>query len=197
MSLEKYKQVIGEFAVDADFMDRIIKNLNLDQDSRILDIGTGFGAMSILLALNGLNVLTGQPEHDPQSEEHEHHHEFNISDWKENAKSLGVEDKIQFQHLDAEALDFPDESFDGVFMYDSLQHIINRKVALNECIRVIRTNGLICVIEWTEKSIKETEEKEGFTIDYIDPRKILERNDVSIELNSGEWVKAFIIKKKL
>lgn len=208
MSLEKYKQVFGEFAIDVDFMDGIIKSLDLDQNSKILDIGTGFGAMSILLAMNGFIVMTGQPQHDPHWEEHEehhlendteneHHHAFPVFDWKENARSLLVEDKIKFQYLDAEALNFPNESIDAIFMFDTLQHVKNREVSLNECIRVIRKSGLICVIEWTKKSIKETEEKEGFTIDYIDPREILNRDDVSVELHSSEWVNSFIIRKKL
>ncbi len=42
MSLEKYKQVIHEdFIKDADFIDKVIKNLRLDKSSKILDIGTG------------------------------------------------------------------------------------------------------------------------------------------------------------
>lgn len=155
MGLEKYKQVINkDFAKDADFIDKTIKNLNLDKNSKILDIGTGLGAMSILLALNGFNVLTGQPE-DPEWEEHkkhhcEHEHEHHgctLSDWKEKARAVGVEDKIQFQYLNAESLNFPDSTFDSIFMYDTLQHIKNREVALNEYIRVLKARGLICIVE--------------------------------------------------
>ncbi len=163
--------------------------------------------MSILLAINGFNVLTGQPEEDPEWEPHEtdhcehdgkhesHHHGFTMSDWKDNARAVGVEDKIKFQHLNAERLNFPDESFDGIFMYDTLQHIKNREVALNECIRVMKVSGLICVIEWNEKSIKDDEEKYGFTIDYIDPKHILKRDDISIELITGNFVNMFLIRK--
>lgn len=208
MSLEKYKQVIDEdFAKDADFIDKVIKELDLEKKAKILDIGTGFGAMSILLALNGFHVLTGQPQEDSEweqnkehhlehNEEYEsHHHSFTEFDWKENARTVGVEDKIEFQYLDAENLDFPDESFDGLFMYDTLQHIKNRGVALNECLRVTKASGLVCVIEWNKKCIKETEEKYGFTIDYVDPRDILSRDDASIELISGNLVNMYLLRK--
>lgn len=122
-------------------------------------------------------------------------HQFVLSDWKEKARALSVEDKIKFQYLNAESLNFPDDSFDGIFMYDTLQHIKNREAALNECIRVLKVRGLICIIEWNEKSITDTEEKYGFAIDYIDPRKILNREDISIELIAGDLVNIFILRK--
>lgn len=194
MSLEKYKQVIHEdFTGDADSIDKMIKSLSLSKDSKILDIGTGLGAMSILVAINGFDVLTGQPEKDPEWEEHEH--EFTMSHWEDSAKAVGVEDKIKFQYLDAENLDFPDESFHGIFMYDTLQHVKNRATALNECLRVIKPDGLVCVIEWNEKSIKETEEEYGFTIDYINPEEILNRDDISVELVTGNLVNMFIMRR--
>ena len=80
INLAKYKKIFREFAADADFINEIINNLNLEKDSKILDIGTGMGAMSILLALNGFHVLTGEPEVKPEKDgedHHGHHHEDN------------------------------------------------------------------------------------------------------------------------
>ncbi|MHA2377315.1 MAG: class I SAM-dependent methyltransferase [Candidatus Thorarchaeota archaeon] len=204
MSLEQYKQVIHEdFSKNADFIDQIIKDLRLDHNLNILDIGTGLGAMSILLALNDYRVLTGQPKHDPEWEKiHEHHcehvHDVHApyGDWKSNAQAIGVDDKITFRHLDAEHLDFANETFDAIFMYDTLQHVAHREDTLNECIRVIKPDGVICVIEWNERSIQADEAQYEFTIDYIDPRTILQRDDVSIEMLAGTWVNAFLIKRK-
>ena len=144
MSLEEYMQVIPEdFSKEAKLIDKTIKELNIDKKAKILDIGTGFGAMAILLALNGFNVLTGQPEHDPEWEQHHNqscdhkhetersHHFQNVKSWEENAKTLGVRDKIEFQHIDVEKLRFSNKSFDAIFMFDSLSHVNNRKLALN------------------------------------------------------------------
>ena len=122
MSLDKFKEVIhDDFARNAEFINRVIKQLNLDKISKILDIGTGLGAMSIILALNGFNVVTGEPEVDPErdnyddylqdegdKEDHDHH-DFFESDWRESAKVVGVENQITYQYFDAQDLPFPDE----------------------------------------------------------------------------------------
>ena len=208
MSLDKFKKVIhDDFARNAEFINKIIKQLNLDKTSKILDIGTGLGAMSIILALNGYNVITGEPEVDPERDNYDQylegggdkddhdHHDFFESDWRESAKAVGVENQITYQYFDAQDLPFPDETFDGIFLYDSLQHIQKKDVALMECLRVLNSDGVICVIEWNTKSIEEDYKKYGFKIDFIDPGEILTRNDVSIDVIPGQYVNLYIIRK--
>ncbi len=215
MSLEKFKQIFGEFAESAEFLDENIKKLNLEKDSKILDIGAGIGAMSTLLALNGFDVLTGEPaldidkgnrdddhkqmfvesqaQHDYQ---HHENHEYKIwGDWKESAKSLGVFSKIKYQYLDAQDLSFEDDSFDGIFLYDSLQHIQNKELALKECIRVLKPRGIIFVMEWTKKQIEEDYKKYGYKIDLINPEDYLKGSNIKIELISGNKVNIFVLLK--
>jgi SAM-dependent methyltransferase len=207
MNLEKYREVIGEdFSKDVEFIDSTIKSLDLDKESRILDVGTGWGSMAILLALNGFHVLTGQPENDPEWEghkeeghghevEHEHHFNFPDFDWRKNADRVGVKDLIEFQNLDALNLDFPEGSFNGVFLFDSLQHMTDRERALNECIRVSAEKGIVCVIEWNQRTIDEEKREFGHEIELVDPREILMRDDTSIELVEGTYVNIFIIRE--
>ena len=205
MSFEKYKQIYHEFSEDADFINKTIKKLNFDIESKILDIGTGIGAMSTLLALNGFNILTGEPKEDQDKigwnlndgnihyKEHERHF---WNDWKESAKILGVRDKIIFQNFNAEKLPFADKSFDGIFLYDSIQHIKRREIALSECIRVLNYEGIIVVIEWTEKAIEDDYKKFGYKIEFVDPRLYINEEDFSVDVFEGEIVKIYIIRKK-
>jgi ubiquinone/menaquinone biosynthesis C-methylase UbiE len=208
MNLEKYKQVIPQdFSKEAELIDKTIKDLKIGKKAKILDVGTGFGSMAILLALNGFNVLTGQPEHDPEWEKHhnrscDHKHETdynhyfqNVKSWEENAKTLGVRDKIEFQFIDVEKLGFPDENFDAIFMFDSLQHVNNRKLALNQCLRVLKPHGLVCVIEWNKQSVDYWNKKEDLGIDSIDPKEILDRQDTAIQLVKGKEINIFILRK--
>ena len=213
MNLQKYKQIFGEFAKDAEFIDENIKKLHLNTDSKILDIGTGIGAMSCLLALNGFKVLTGEPEVNPEqnsrTHEHQHHHDdshknhhenndFSVwGNWKESAKSLGVLDKIQFQYFDAQDLPFDDESFEWIFLYDSLQHIQDRKLALNECIRVLKPRGIIIIIEWSKKQIEEDYKKYGYKIDFINPEDYLKHNDIKVKLMPGNCVNVYLVQQNL
>ncbi|NVM18154.1 MAG: class I SAM-dependent methyltransferase [Candidatus Lokiarchaeota archaeon] len=214
IDLTSYKKIFGEFATDADFINEIIGNLNLEKDSKILDVGTGLGTMSILLALNGFHLLTGEPEVDPEREGEEHHghyhednneshvennEEHNVAywiDWRESAKNLGVEDKIRYQNFDVQSLTFNNQSFDGIFLYDTLQHVKNREKALKECIRVLKNNGVIVIIEWSKKQIEEDFKKYGYKIDYIDPRDFLNRKDILIEQLNSEVINVYLLRKK-
>jgi ubiquinone/menaquinone biosynthesis C-methylase UbiE len=203
MNLDKYKEIFREFAEDAELMEKNIKSLNLDKESKILDIGTGMGAMATLLALNNFYVLTGEPELDLESHNHgekfhQHHEEHDDgawNSWKESAKILGVENLIKFQHFDAQNLPFEDESFDGIFLYDALQHIQDRKLALSECLRILNKDGVIVVIEWSKQQIEKDYKKYGFKIDFIDPQDYIEQKDISIQISKGETINFFIIGK--
>lgn len=214
MNFEKYKQIFHEFADNVEFIDENIKKLELNKDCKILDIGTGMGAMSTLLALNGFSVLTGEPEVDPerighgkhnhhhesshQDHQHEHHEEHNDgvwNDWKNSAKILGVENKIKFQNFDAQDLPFEDYSFDGIFLYDALQHIQDRKLAFDECLRVLDDGGVIVVIEWSEGQIEKEYKKYGYKIDFIDPQDYIIREDISFKVFKGETINFYLIRK--
>jgi len=209
INLEKYKKIIHEdFSKSTDFINKTINTLNLVKDSKILDVGTGFGAMAILLAINGLNVITGELEenhggmnHDKHHETHQHeqhksdNHKNYSFNWEEIAKAVGVEDQIQFQHFNVLNLPFPNNFFDGIFLYDTLQHAKNKHSALKECFRVIKPSGLISVIEWNEKSIEADYKKHGFKLDYIDPKDFLKQEDGLIETHLGEYVNIYIIRK--
>ena len=220
MSLEKYKKVIHkDFLKDIDFISKTIKELNLQPESKILDIGTGIGAMAILLALNNFNVLTGEPKIDPKSDHSHNHthshksgshndayhkgHHFDTTeeawkswgDWRASAKKLNVFDRIKFQHFNVEKLPFTSESINGIFMYDTLQHVRRRNIALEECLRVLTPDGVICVIEWSKETIEQENEEYGYGIEYVDPKDYLRSSNLSIEIKNGKFVIIYLIQK--
>jgi ubiquinone/menaquinone biosynthesis C-methylase UbiE len=195
LSLEKLRNIelFNRYTLDANFIYKNIKRLHLDINSKILDIGTGYGIMACILALIGFNVLTGQPE------KWEHPTLCPPTRWEKNAKAVGVEHKIRYQQINAEKLSFPTESFDGIFMLITLPYIQNKEVALNECLRVIKPKGLIIDIEDNERGIRYFQKKgmsSGVVPFLLDPRKLVPRNVVSTELIAGKYVNFFILRKR-
>ena len=205
MDLKEANKQLGEmmgeeFTLYAGFLDEIIAHLALDPSSKILDVGTGWGVMPLVLALNGYDVLTGEPERTtekyPDRDAHESHRrghkEFSV-DWRNSARVVGVESKIKFQHLDAEQLLFADSSFDALFMNGTLHILQKKRVALEESLRVIKPNGVVTIIEGNEKA--QNRENHATVYATVDPRDFLQRNDVSIEVITGDLAIAYILKK--
>ena len=185
---------------DIDLIKETIHQLNLDVEARILDIGTGWGTMSISLALSGFKVLTGEPENWNKSHERlewhqgDQFHENHVN-WKKIAKDLKVEHKIEYRKFDAIGLPFADESFDAIFMYNTLHHIPDKKGALTECFRVINRDGVICVIEMNKNGIEHFRKSHGFKHEVINPEDIVEGNAFTLKTTKGQYADAFIFKK--
>ena len=63
----------------------------------------------------------------------------------ELAQKLGYSDKFKFVCASADALPFPDESFDTVIMNDFMEHISNPEAALTEALRLLKKDGRIFI----------------------------------------------------
>jgi SAM-dependent methyltransferase len=158
------------------------------------------GIMAIILAINGFSVLTGEPKGKSKEENSEEHYETRREkyhfNWRESAEVVGVINKVEYQHLDAEDLPFTDNSFDAIFMLDTLQHIKHKEKALKECIRVTRSKGIVDVYEMSEEGIKYCQKEFGFKPDLVIPMNYLKGgNEVSVEVVSGKLVNAYILRK--
>ena len=67
----EFKNIWGrEWSHDIDFVSKVIHHLKLEKDCKILDIGTGQGIMAVNLALNGYEVITGEPEEGHEAHKH-------------------------------------------------------------------------------------------------------------------------------
>ncbi len=55
---------------------------------------------------------------------------------------------IQYEQKDVCSLDCPDDTFDAVFSISTLEHVVNKRLALSEIIRVTKPGGLfICTFD--------------------------------------------------
>lgn len=184
MDLKKIKEVLGrEFSYNAKILNEVIQSLKLEKDANILDIGTGLGVMSIMLASHGYKVLTGEPEG----------HKW--ADWRSSAQKVGVEEFINFKPFRAEALPFSREKFDAIFMYGSFHHIGEKELALKECIRVLKPTGTLILIEFTPEGIEQIRKRFPSHPDAVDPRDYTKDLPLSLEIIGGGVINAYIFKK--
>lgn len=101
---------------------------------RVLDLGCGKGFLAIALAHRGSHVTA--IDISPKS----------IELARLRAEAAGVADKIHFQVMDCENLEFPDGTFDAVVGGFVLHHLNLEKVSA-EIKRVLRPNGSAAFIE--------------------------------------------------
>ena len=102
----------------------------------LLDVATGAGepALSLARAMNGTGTVVG----------------IDLSDeMVSQARSRsGGQAGLEFRVMDAEALAFPDRSFDGVTCSLSLSLFASAGRALSEILRVLRPQGRVVLSAW-------------------------------------------------
>jgi ubiquinone/menaquinone biosynthesis C-methylase UbiE len=184
MSLNKIKGILGErFSRDADFLNSLLNELKLAKNSKILDIGTGWGIMAITLALHDYKVITGEPE------------EAKWADWRSRAKLANVEEKITFKPFYAENLPFEDDSFDAVFLYTSLHHIEDKNLAMNEILRVLKDQGHLIIIELTEEGVNLIRKRHINHPDAVNPNDFTNKFDLDVKTKKSKFLNANIYKR--
>ena len=104
----------------------------------VLEIGTGNGADGVMFAKNGANY-TGVDLTDAALEATRKH--FDV---------LGLVGT--FQRGNAEALSFPNDTFDWVYSHGVLHHTPNPQTAINEVWRVLKPNGKAIIMLYHKSS---------------------------------------------
>ena len=114
-----------------DWIAEIKKQLSKKEKSkiRILDIGTGPGFFSIILAEAGYSVMAVD------------YTEAMLEEAKKNAGALAK--KITYRQMDAQYLDFADETFDAVVSRNLTWNLEDPAQAYKEWMRVLKKGGVL------------------------------------------------------
>lgn len=185
---EVMKRLGSEFEFIFENAKPILKDLKLDKDANILDVGTGQGRMAITLALNGYKVLTGELESDES--------EYAKQNWLESAKKAEVDHLITYRPFNAEEMPFESESFDAIFISGSLHHIHDRQSAFEESARVLKPNGVICIFEPKPESVAYIRANHfSDHPDAVDPRIYNKELQLPLEIKETSFHDVYIFRK--
>ncbi|KAI0562354.1 Methyltransferase [Gracilaria domingensis] len=114
-------------------------NLNLPEDSEILDLGCGIGGASRFLARHfgeGCHVtgITLSP--------------YQATRANELNKEKGLDTRVKNEVKDALNSGFPDEKFELIWSLESGEHIENKPLLMKECARMLKPGGRLVMLAW-------------------------------------------------
>ena len=64
------------------------------------------------------------------------------------ASSCGLEQRVKWQVMSAESLEFKDETFDCASISFGLRNVVNKERALSEFARVLKSGGVLLILEF-------------------------------------------------
>lgn len=125
-----------------DLITEVLQWAEVETAANILDVGCGIGGSSLYLAckLNGhATGITLSPVQAARA--------------KQRAQDAGLSAKTDFQVADAQAMPFPDNSFDLVWSLESGEHMPNKHQFLQECYRVLKPGGKLILVTWCHRPL--------------------------------------------
>jgi tocopherol O-methyltransferase len=134
------KQQKNRRQAQIDLIEEVLNWAQVQTAENILDVGCGIGGSSLYLAGKFNAQATGITLSPVQA-----------ARAKERAQDAGLSGRTQFQVADAQAMPFPDDSFDLVWSLESGEHMPDKTQFLQECYRVLKPGGKLILVTWCHR----------------------------------------------
>ena len=115
----------------------LVSRLEAGPDARVLDVATGTGAVALELVRQHGCAVVGI-DRSPEM----------LAVARRRVAAGGLETKIELHEGRAEALPFPDESFDALTVTYLLRYVDDPAATLRELARVVRPGGTVALLEF-------------------------------------------------
>jgi demethylmenaquinone methyltransferase / 2-methoxy-6-polyprenyl-1,4-benzoquinol methylase len=149
---EMFDQIAGRYdllnrvmsmGIDQSWRRKTVAAMKLPAGARVLDLATGTGDLALMIArLHPDAHVVGS---DPSSRM--------LEVGAEKVARSGLDDRVQLQIGDAQALPYDTDSFDGCCIAFGIRNVPNRGAALSEMARVTKPGGRVTVLELGEPSV--------------------------------------------
>jgi len=134
---------VMSMGIDQSWRRKTVAAMKLPADARVLDLATGTGDLALMIArLHPDAHVVGS---DPSSRM--------LAVGAEKVARSGLDDRVELQVGDAQALPYDDDSFDGCCIAFGIRNVPNRGAALSEMARVTKPGGRVAVLELGEPSV--------------------------------------------
>ncbi|GER48749.1 menaquinone biosynthesis methyltransferase ubiE [Striga asiatica] len=132
------------------------------EGDKVLDVCCGSGDLSFLLSLKvGINGKVTALDFSKELLD------IAASRQREWSKSKPCYKNIEWIHGDAVALPFPDSSFDAATISYGLRNVVDRKKALEEMVRVLKSGAKLSVLDFNKSTNRLTSKIQDWMIDYV------------------------------
>lgn len=144
--------------VDFSWRRKLVDQLSLYRPHHILDVATGTGDLALLICTLDPEQVTGIDIAGNM-----------LAIAKKKAIQKQLQDKLTFREGDAEDLPFPDEVFDAVTIAFGVRNFDDLERGLTEMKRVMKTGGVMLILEFSHPSSFPQKQLYGFYSRHIIP----------------------------
>jgi len=127
------------FGIDKVWRKNAIRLVMKHSPVRILDVATGTADFAIESLKTGAKEIVGVDISEEM-----------LTVGRAKIEALGAENRITLQKGDSEDLAFADNSFDAVTVAFGVRNFENLPVGINEIFRVLKPEGIVCILEFSK-----------------------------------------------